>query len=70
MSAEAKLPLYPNAWQQMRENYKTIVLEYDNFSEKYNIEYAFWQLNNKRRAIWVIGVMNLGLLHPLVIFNT
>ncbi|KAE8678867.1 Protein SMG7 [Hibiscus syriacus] len=47
-SAQARVPLDPNAWQQMRENYEAIILEDHAFSEQKNIEYALWQLHYKR----------------------
>lgn len=47
-SAQARVPSDPNAWQQMRENYESIILEDHAFSEQQNIEYALWQLHYKR----------------------
>ncbi|XP_044505522.1 protein SMG7-like [Mangifera indica] len=47
-SAQARVPSDPNAWQQMRENYETIILEDYAFSEQHNIEFALWQLHYKR----------------------
>lgn len=47
-AAQAKIPSDPNAWQQMRENYESILLEDHAFSEKHDIEYALWQLHYKR----------------------
>lgn len=42
------MPSDPNAWQQMRENFETIILEDHSFSEKHNIEFALWQLHYRR----------------------
>ncbi|GLU18898.1 hypothetical protein SLE2022_351750 [Rubroshorea leprosula] len=47
-SAQARVPSDPNAWQQMRENYETIILEDHAFSEQHSIEYALWQLHYRR----------------------
>lgn len=47
-SAQARVPSDPNAWQQMRENFETMVLEDHSFSEKHNIEFALWQLHYRR----------------------
>ncbi|KAK1428913.1 hypothetical protein QVD17_17753 [Tagetes erecta] len=47
-AAQAKIPSDPNAWQQMRENYESILLEDHAFSEQHDIEYALWQLHYKR----------------------
>ncbi|XP_022930346.1 protein SMG7-like [Cucurbita moschata] len=47
-SAQARIPSDSNAWQQIRENYETIILEDYAFSEQHNIEYALWQLHYKR----------------------
>ncbi|KAI3775975.1 hypothetical protein L1987_45735 [Smallanthus sonchifolius] len=47
-SAQARVPSDPNAWQQMRENFETIILEDHSFSEKHNIEFALWQLHYRR----------------------
>ena len=47
-SAQARIPSDPNAWQQIRENYESIILEDHGFSEQHNIEYALWQLHYKR----------------------
>lgn len=47
-SAQARVPSDPNAWQQMRENFETIILEDHTFSEKHNIEFALWQLHYRR----------------------
>lgn len=47
-AAQAKIPSDPNAWQQMRENYESILLEDHVFSEQHDIEYALWQLHYKR----------------------
>ncbi|KAK1427053.1 hypothetical protein QVD17_15735 [Tagetes erecta] len=47
-AAQAKVPSDPNAWQQMRENYESILLEDHDFSEQHDIEYALWQLHYKR----------------------
>ncbi|CAN0905460.1 Nonsense-mediated mRNA decay factor SMG7 [Linum grandiflorum] len=47
-SAQARVPSDPNAWQQMRENYESIILEDHGFSEQHNIEYALWQLHYRR----------------------
>lgn len=47
-SAQARVPSDPNAWQQMRENFETIILEDHNFSEKHSIEFALWQLHYRR----------------------
>lgn len=47
-SAQARVPSDPNAWEQMRENFETIILEDHSFSEKHNIEYSLWQLHYKR----------------------
>ncbi|XP_031385578.1 protein SMG7 [Punica granatum] len=47
-SAQARVPLDPNIWQQMRENYETIILEDHAFSEQHNIEHALWQLHYKK----------------------
>ncbi|KAI3857929.1 hypothetical protein MKW98_011195 [Papaver atlanticum] len=47
-SAQARLPSDPSAWQQMRENYETIILENHAFSEKHEIEFLLWQLHYRR----------------------
>ncbi|KAI3837901.1 hypothetical protein MKX03_019416 [Papaver bracteatum] len=47
-SAQARIPSDPNAWQQMRENYETIILEDHAFSEKHETEFALWQLHYRR----------------------
>lgn len=47
-SAQARVPSDPNAWQQMRENFETIILEDHSFSEKHSIEFALWQLHYRR----------------------
>ncbi|KAJ9544017.1 hypothetical protein OSB04_023724 [Centaurea solstitialis] len=47
-AAQVKIPSDPNAWQQMRENYESILLEDHAFSEQHDIEYALWQLHYKR----------------------
>ncbi|KAI3830230.1 hypothetical protein L1987_04365 [Smallanthus sonchifolius] len=47
-AAQAKITSDPNAWQQMRENYESILLEDHAFSEQHDIEYALWQLHYKR----------------------
>ncbi|CAN1170430.1 Nonsense-mediated mRNA decay factor SMG7 [Linum perenne] len=47
-SAQARVPSDPNAWQQIRENYESIILEDHGFSEQHNIEYALWQLHYRR----------------------
>ncbi|KAL4587412.1 hypothetical protein LXL04_000282 [Taraxacum kok-saghyz] len=47
-AAQAKIPSDPNTWQQMRENYESILLEDHTFSEQHDIEYALWQLHYKR----------------------
>ncbi|KAI3984196.1 hypothetical protein MKX01_011150 [Papaver californicum] len=47
-SAQARVPSDPNAWQQMRENYETIILEDHAFSEKHETEFALWQLHYRR----------------------
>ncbi|KAL4578602.1 hypothetical protein LXL04_014727 [Taraxacum kok-saghyz] len=47
-SAQARVPSDPNAWQQMRENFETIILEDHTFSEKHNIEFSLWQLHYRR----------------------
>ncbi|KAK1291532.1 Protein SMG7 [Acorus calamus] len=47
-SAQSKIPSDPNTWQQMRENYETIILEDHEFSELHEVEYALWQLHYKR----------------------
>ncbi|XP_071741533.1 nonsense-mediated mRNA decay factor SMG7-like [Rutidosis leptorrhynchoides] len=47
-AAQARVPSDPNAWQQMRENFETIILEDHSFSEKHSIEFALWQLHYKR----------------------
>ncbi|KAM7522971.1 hypothetical protein LguiA_012873 [Lonicera macranthoides] len=47
-STQARVPSDPNTWQQMRENYETIILENHAFSEQHNIEYALWQLHYRR----------------------
>ncbi|KAK4772483.1 hypothetical protein SAY86_014258 [Trapa natans] len=47
-SAQARIPPDPNIWQQMRENYETIILEDHAFSEQHNIEHALWQLHYKK----------------------
>ncbi|CAI9287643.1 unnamed protein product [Lactuca saligna] len=46
-AAQAKIPSDPNTWQQMRENYESILLEDHAFSEQHDIEYALWQLHYK-----------------------
>ncbi|KAI3994015.1 hypothetical protein MKX01_003028 [Papaver californicum] len=47
-SAQSRLPSDPSAWQQMRENYETIILEDHAFSEKHEIEFLLWQLHYRR----------------------
>lgn len=47
-AAQAKFPSDPTAWQQIRENYESILLEDHTFSEKHDIEYVLWQLHYKR----------------------
>ncbi|KAI3986300.1 hypothetical protein MKX01_028581 [Papaver californicum] len=47
-SSQARLPSDPSAWQQMRENYETIILEDHAFSEKHEIEFLLWQLHYRR----------------------
>lgn len=47
-AAQARVPTDPNLWQQMRENYETIVTEDHSFSEQHEIEYALWQLHYRR----------------------
>ncbi|KAL1821006.1 hypothetical protein ACET3Z_015875 [Daucus carota] len=47
-AAQARIPSDPNAWQQMRENYETIILEDNAFSEQHEVEYALWQLHYRR----------------------
>ncbi|XP_060208735.1 nonsense-mediated mRNA decay factor SMG7-like [Lycium barbarum] len=47
-AAQARVPSDPSAWQQMRENYETIILEDHAFSEQHEIEYALWQLHYRR----------------------
>ncbi|KAK4764950.1 hypothetical protein SAY86_026040 [Trapa natans] len=47
-SAQARIPPDPNIWQQMRENYETIILEDHAFSEQHNIQHALWQLHYKK----------------------
>ncbi|MFS7904240.1 putative telomerase activating protein Est1 [Helianthus anomalus] len=47
-AAQAKVTSDPNAWQQMRENYESILLEDHAFSEQHDIEYTLWQLHYKR----------------------
>ncbi|KAK4359640.1 hypothetical protein RND71_021869 [Anisodus tanguticus] len=47
-AAHARVPSDPSAWQQMRENYVTIILEDHVFSEQHEIEYALWQLHYRR----------------------
>ncbi|XP_071709544.1 nonsense-mediated mRNA decay factor SMG7-like [Rutidosis leptorrhynchoides] len=47
-AAQAKVPSDPNAWQQMRENFETIILEDHSFSEKHSIEFALWQLHYRK----------------------
>ncbi|KAL8258586.1 hypothetical protein R6Q59_026539 [Mikania micrantha] len=47
-ATQAKITLDPNAWQQMRESYESILLEDHAFSEQHEIEYALWQLHYKR----------------------
>lgn len=47
-AAQARVPSDPNAWQQMRENFETIILEDHDFSEKHTIEFALWQLHYRR----------------------
>ncbi|XP_076893692.1 nonsense-mediated mRNA decay factor SMG7-like isoform X1 [Bidens hawaiensis] len=47
-AAQAKVTSDPKAWQQMRENYESILLEDHAFSERNDIEYALWQLHYKR----------------------
>ncbi|KAJ8527546.1 hypothetical protein K7X08_014997 [Anisodus acutangulus] len=47
-AAQARVPSDPSAWQQMRENYETIILEDHVFSEQHEIEYALWQLHYRR----------------------
>ncbi|XP_068642935.1 nonsense-mediated mRNA decay factor SMG7-like [Aristolochia californica] len=48
MAARSKIPSDPSAWLQMRENYETIILKDNDFSEKHEIEYALWQLHYRR----------------------
>ncbi|XP_074374813.1 nonsense-mediated mRNA decay factor SMG7-like, partial [Apium graveolens] len=47
-AAQARIASDPNAWQQMRENYETIILEDHAFSEQHEVEYALWQLHYRR----------------------
>lgn len=47
-AAQARVPSDPSAWQQMRENYETIILEDHVFSEQHEIEYTLWQLHYRR----------------------
>ncbi|CAN4075408.1 unnamed protein product [Withania somnifera] len=47
-AAQARVPSDPSTWQQMRENYETIILENHVFSEQHEIEYALWQLHYRR----------------------
>lgn len=47
-AAQARVPSDPNAFQQMRENFETIILEDHGFSEKHSIEFALWQLHYRR----------------------
>ncbi|XP_015061120.1 protein SMG7-like isoform X1 [Solanum pennellii] len=47
-AAQARVPSDPSAWQQMRENYETIILEDHVFSEQHEIEYALWQMHYRR----------------------
>lgn len=46
--AQARIPSDPKAWQNMRENYETIILEDHAFSEQNDVEYAVWQLHYRR----------------------
>lgn len=47
-AAQARVPLDPSVWQQMRENLETILVEDHDFSEQHDIEFALWQLHYKR----------------------
>lgn len=47
-AAQARVPSDPSAWQQMRENYETIILEDHVFSEQHEIENALWQMHYRR----------------------
>ncbi|KAL6555336.1 hypothetical protein OROGR_006594 [Orobanche gracilis] len=47
-AGNSRIPLDPNAWQQMRENFEAILLEDHAFSEQHDTEYALWQLHYKR----------------------
>ncbi|KAI3941026.1 hypothetical protein MKW92_020022 [Papaver armeniacum] len=46
--SKVETPSDPSAWQQMRENYETIILEDHVFSEKHEIEFLLWQLHYRR----------------------
>lgn len=47
-AAQARVPVDPNLWQQIRENYEAILLEDHAFSEQHSIELILWQLHHKR----------------------
>lgn len=63
-AARARIPSDPNAWQRMRENFESILLEDHGFSEQHDIEYALWQLHYKRieelRALFNAAVAAAG----------
>lgn len=47
-SAQARIPSDPIVWQQMRENFETIILEDHAFAEQHEIELALWQLHYRQ----------------------
>ncbi|KAL8142991.1 hypothetical protein V2J09_016023 [Rumex salicifolius] len=47
-SAQARIPRDPNIWQQMRENFETIILEDHAFAEQHEIELALWQMHYRQ----------------------
>nr|XP_043609644.1 protein SMG7-like [Erigeron canadensis] len=47
-AAQAKIPSDSNAWQQMRDNYESFLLDDHELSEQHEIECALWNLHYKR----------------------
>ncbi|KAL5229456.1 hypothetical protein ABZP36_028232 [Zizania latifolia] len=59
-SAQSKVPLDPNIWFQMRENYEKIILADHDLSEKHEIEYLLWQLHYKRIEEFRTHILSAG----------